>query len=114
MWNKRLKDICSSSLANLSDDLHEVLPSRAVDVVLQCDECAYVCGTFQQLRLHKFKSHGRIAPARKYVGALNSCPICRRRYPTRVQPLRHLKTVKKCSEYAFYEDEVDAAVVVDL
>ena len=110
-WKRIVKDICSRPAANFATGLSPDPMPVSVDSVFECDTCEYVCSSFQQLRLHEFRVHGRTRISRRFVGPLNSCPSCLRRYPTRTQALHHVSCSTKCHGFHEWAEEFDTAII---
>ena len=104
-WKTTVRNKCLSPAANIPID-PEVFPSMTIVDVQQCSECVYTCSSHQQLQLHRFKIHGHINPARRYVDALMFYPACLRRYETRTQALQHVTLSKNCAGYASIGDDI--------
>ena len=92
--------------ANQHCEETSVAKQSLVADIYACSECAKVFPSWQQMRLHEFKIHGMKRDARRFIGALNSCPACMRRYGSRTQAVRHLYHSKKCALYEWYFDEL--------
>ena len=114
MWKKHIKVLCSSPQANLANEEAQVPEALNICDIFECDTCRYVCTSSQQLRLHAFKAHGIVRTARKYLGCLNACPACFRRYPTRTQALRHMSGSTKCASYPDLCEEIPPDEVIAL
>ena len=82
-----------------------MIPDSTLDNLSECPDFGVLQHSGQQLRLHALKAHGHIKAARQYATQLHSCPTCLRRYPTRLQVLRHMSSSTK---RATYPDNVDA------
>ena len=110
---KHLEELCLSNPANIADESVREPQGTLLGDIFQCSDCNYRRTTPQQLRLHAFSAHREGRIARRYVGPLNSCPACQRRYPSRTQAIRHMCSSKKCASFPIYcqelpTDEVEA------
>ena len=105
--------ICMHRQSNIMTSCDDAMPAVALTNVLECSICAKFLPSVQQFRLHQFKHHGIIRPARRYIGELNDCPVCLslRRYPTRTQAIRHLTNSPLCAGYDDFADEMSDEVI---
>ena len=79
--------------AALEDDGPPVLgPTRR----FPCDECGRTFATLGGVKAHAFRVHGRRNPHRRYVGS-DTCPVCSRRYWTRLRVTQHIRDTPRCS-----------------
>ena len=93
--------------ANRIEDAGISLPNVTLEEIFECEVCAKPCPSTQQLASHRWTQHGLGADARLYIGELNDCPICLRRFATRQQAVTHLsKDAKICRSSYVYHAEV--------
>ena len=111
---RAVKAICMHRQSNIMVTGDVVMPPVTLTNVLECGLCAKVLPSVQQLKFHRLKHHGIIRQARRFVGALNSCPACLRRYPTRTQAIRHVTNYTHCAGYDDFAEEMTDEVIHNL
>ena len=99
-----IKSLCTHSKANRIEDKGITLPSVTLEQIFECEICAKPCPFTQQLASHRWTQHGLGTDARLFIGELNDCPICLRRFSTRQQAVTHLSKDAKICRSSFMQD----------
>ena len=92
--------LCGDTLSSGANSRLSWTSGVIYQAVHACDLCSAVFASNRRLRMHQYKKHGDTLLARQYAGILHDCPACLRRYPTRVQCIRHMTYHLRCKDYS--------------